>query len=65
MKLGPEEIRLMRAARRWTQGDLSRITGISQSQISRIENGLQARPHEEKVLLEAFTGEKAKESQAA
>lgn len=47
--------RTMRAARKLSQADLSRITGISQSQISRLENGLHPRPHEKAAILRAFT----------
>lgn len=47
--------RTCRVARRMSQEELSRLTGISRSQLSRLENGLHPRPHEKAAILRAFT----------
>ena len=49
-----DTFRAMRLLRRMTQRDLSGKTGIPQSRISAIENGLKMKPDEEKAILRAL-----------
>ncbi len=49
-----QDVRVLRAARGWTQDELSRRSGVCRSTICRIERGLKIRPRQEQAIMEAI-----------
>jgi len=52
--LKSKDIPVLRAAKGWSQEELSRRSGVCRTSISHFENGLRIRPRHEKAIIEAL-----------